>query len=234
MLKEMLQYQKMDASLVKIEHELENSESKRMVNQMVEQVRAAQNKLVSIERSASQLIADYEKIKQEFEAASRNLDKAKNMDYSTLSEAGLRDSSTKINQQIATMLSLNKEITRLSKRIVSTLNEFESTKQSGVLAKKKYNESMARYDKFASDKTQKIETIRAELNKLEKLIDPKMLERYKVMRKEHKFPIFVPLVNNACGVCAMQLPNARLDLLKKNRVLECENCHRMIYLQDAD
>ncbi len=234
MLKEMLQYQKMDASLVKIEQELENSESKRVVNQMVEQVRSAQNKLVSIERSASQLIADYEKLKQEFEEASRKLDNAKNVDYSAMSESALRDSSTKINQQIASMLSLNKEITRLSKRIVSTLNEFETTKQSGVLAKKKYNESMAKYDKFASDKTHKIEEIKAELKKLEQQIDPKMLERYKVMRKEHKFPIFVPLVNNCCGVCAMQLPNARLDLLKKNRVLECENCHRMIYIHDAD
>ena len=62
MLKEILQYQKMDANLVKIERELENSDAKRVVNQMLEQVKNAQNKLVSIERSASQLIADYEKI----------------------------------------------------------------------------------------------------------------------------------------------------------------------------
>ena len=232
MLKEILQYQKMDANLVKIERELENSDAKRVVNQMVEQVKNAQNKLVSIERSASQLIADYEKIKQEFEQESKRLDDIKQRDFHELNEAELRESSSDISKQIANMLSLNKEITGLSKKIVRTLNDFETTKQSGVLAKKKYNESMTRYNKFAGDKTQKIQEIKDELARLEKQIDPKLLERYKVMREDHKFPIFVPLVNNACGVCAMQLPNARLDLLKEKRVLECENCHRMIYLND--
>lgn len=232
MLKELLEYQKKDAALVQIEHELENSESKRVVNQMVDQVKQAQNKLVALERSASQIIAEYEKLKQQFENESKKLDQIKKVDFSKKSEEELRESTSAINRQIAGMLTLNKEITALSKRIVTALNDFEKTKQNGVLAKKKYSESIEKYNKFASAKNQQINQIKQELVVLSKKIEPKFMERYNKMRQDHKFPILVPLVNHSCGGCAMELPQARLDLLNKNQVLECENCHRMIYIKE--
>ena len=232
MLENILEYQKKDAMLVKIERELENSESKRVVNEMVEQVKQAQNKLVALERSASQIIAEYEKLKQRFEHESKKLEDVKKVDFSKKSENELRESTTAINRQIASMLTLNKEITKLSNRIVSALNDFEKTKQAGVLAKKKYSESIEKYNKFASNKNNQITQIKADLSNLAKKIDSKVLERYNKMRDDHKFPIFVPLVNNSCGGCAMEVPSARLDLLKKEKMLECESCHRMIYISD--
>ncbi|MBQ7977558.1 MAG: hypothetical protein IJ301_03065 [Clostridia bacterium] len=234
MLKELLKYQKMDSKLVQIEHELENSDSKRVVNQMVEQVKTAQNKLVSLERYASELIAEYERLKQQFADERERINDAKSTDYKRMGEADLRDNATSITKQIGDMLMLNKEITALSKKILKALNDFEHTKQVGVNAKKKYSESIDRYNQFAGDKTQYIEGVKSELKTLERDIDPEILKKYKKMREDHKFPVLVPLVNNSCGVCAMEVPKARLDILAKDRILECENCHRMIYLKEDD
>lgn len=234
MLKELLKYQKMDSKLVQIERELESSDSKKVVNQMVEQVKNAQNKLVSLERYASELIAEYERLKQQFADERTHIDEAKQTNYKIMSESDLRDNASAITKQIGDMLVLNKEITALSKKIVTALNDFEHTKQVGVNAKKKYSESMVKFNEFAGHKSQYIEEIKKELTKLEAGIDAKVLEKYKQMREEHKYPVLVPLVNNSCGVCAMQVPNARLDILKKNRILECENCHRLIYLKEDD
>ena len=233
MLKEILQYQKLDASLIKIERELENSDTKKVVNKMVEQVRHAQNKLVELEQSANKLLAEYERLKQEFESEKKNLSDLKGVDLEKFTETELRDSSKSITRQIAGLLTLNKEITALSKQIVVTLDDFDKTKREGMQAKNRYNESLKNYKAVAGDKAQRVDEIRAELKNLERVIDPKILTRYKKMRLDHKFPIFVPLVNHSCGGCAMELPNARIDLLKKQGVLECENCHRMIYIDEA-
>lgn len=230
MLDDILEYQKKDAMLVKIARELENSQSKRVVNQMVDQVKQAQNKMVELEHSASQLIAEYERLKQVFEKENAKLNDVKKVDFSKKTEAELRESTTNINRELASVLTLNKEISKLSKQILTTLSDFEKAKTSGMDAKKKYSESIEQYNKFASNKNSQIESIKADLARIAKNIEPKVMERYLAMRDDHKFPIFVPLVNNSCGGCAMELPSARRDLLKQNEMLECENCHRMIYL----
>ena len=194
MLKEILQYQKLDASLIKIERELENSDTKKVVNKMVEQVRHAQNKLVELEQSANKLLAEYERLKQEFESEKKNLSDLKGVDLEKFTETELRDSSKSITRQIAGLLTLNKEITALSKQIVVTLDDFDKTKREGMQAKNRYNESLKNYKAVAGDKAQRVDEIRAELKNLERVIDPKILTRYKKMRLDHKFPIFVPLV----------------------------------------
>ena len=89
----------------------------------------------------------------------------------------------------------------------------------------------SKLEKSANKKAEK-EKIEKELEILKRRIEPSIMDRYMQMREDKKFPILVPLVNNSCGGCAMALPNARLDLLKKDGVLECENCHRIIYINE--
>ena len=130
------------------------------------------------------------------------------------------------------MIGLKKSITALSKKIIQKLNEFEKTRAQGVESKKKYDDSIAKYNEFASKQNDNIRKVKQELFELEKGIDPVYIDKYKKMRDEHKYPILVPLINNSCGICAVQVPNARLDILKKNHMIECENCHRIIYLPE--
>ena len=48
MLKDILEYQKKDSMLVKIDRDLENSQQKTEVNKLVEQVKQVQSKLVAL------------------------------------------------------------------------------------------------------------------------------------------------------------------------------------------
>ena len=67
MIKEILEYQKLDAKLVSIEKEIANSPAKQTANKMVEYVKAAQQTLVGLEQNASQLIAEYEKLNAQYQ-----------------------------------------------------------------------------------------------------------------------------------------------------------------------
>ena len=232
MLKDILEYQQKDPMLVKIDRDLENSQQKVEVNKLVEQVKQVQSKLVALENSATQLVAEFEKVKQTFEKEDNKLQKVKDTDFSDKDETELRDAEIQIKKEIGGLLGFGKEIKTLSDKITKTVKEFEQTKVYGVECKDKYKTSLNKYKQFSANKNEEREKILSELEALKKRIDSKIMNKYLQMRDDHKFPILVPLVNQSCGGCAMNLPNARYDLLKKNHLLECENCHRIIYLPE--
>ena len=232
MLNEILKYQNLDARLIKIERDLENSQQKREVNKFVDQVKKAQEKLVELERTASVLVADFEKVKQTFEEESSKVENAKKVDYKSQSEVKLRESEANIKREIGQLLNLNKTIKTLSNKISATVQEFEKTKAYGIECKNKYKASLNQYNKYSEGMTAEKNKILNELAELSKKIDPKIMAKYNKMRFDNKFPILVPLTNQSCGGCAMGLPNARYDILKKYKFLECENCHRIIYLDE--
>jgi predicted nucleic acid-binding Zn-ribbon protein len=232
MLNKLLEYQKVDSKLVKIEKDLENSASKGTVNNMVRLVREAQNHLIQIERSAGDLIAEYKRLVDVYEKEKKCVAELKDKEIKEMNAFELREENNFVTKQIGDVVGLKKSITALSKKIIQKLNEFEKTRQQGVESKKKYDDSIAKYNEFASKQNDNIRKVKQELFELEKDIDPVYIEKYKKMRDEHKYPILVPLLNNSCGICAVQVPNARLDILKKQHMIECENCHRIIYLPE--
>ena len=202
------------------------------VNKLVEQVKQAQERLVTLEKTASGLVAEFEKVKQLFEKENEKIEKLKKVDLKDKTEDQLRESELQIKKEIGGLLGLGKEIKNLSTKITQTVKDFDKTKNLGIESKAKYKASLDQYNVFSANKKAEKEKIEKELEILKRRIEPSIMDRYMQMREDKKFPILVPLVNNSCGGCAMALPNARLDLLKKDGVLECENCHRIIYINE--
>ena len=66
MLEAILEYQKKDGQLVKIENEISNSKAKKVVNQMVAVVKDGQQKIVSIEKNANNLIKSFQDLEANF------------------------------------------------------------------------------------------------------------------------------------------------------------------------
>ena len=65
-LKKILEYQKKDAELIKLERKLSQDENKKIYTQMVGIVKDTQNKSSSLEKQASDLIASYENLKKTY------------------------------------------------------------------------------------------------------------------------------------------------------------------------
>ena len=229
MLKEILLYQQKDAALVKINKELQNSKEKNEVNKLVEQVKQAQNKLVSLENQASQLIAEFERLKVSFQQKSNLINNLKKADINTKSSTQLREDETEIKKEISGLLTLSKEIKNLSNKINQTVTAFDKTKTYGVESKTKYKASLNKFNELEQKENSERQKILLEMEELKKSINPSIMKKYLELRDDHKFPILVPLTNNCCAICSTPLANARLDLLNKDGIVECENCHRIIY-----
>ncbi len=229
MLKEILLYQQKDAALVKINKELENSREKKEVNELVEQVKQAQNKLVSLEATAGELIAQFEKLENTYEKKSNKLESFKTEDISNKTVEELREREARIKSEIGNLLALGKEIKALSVKINQTATSFDKIKNEGVKNKNRYKESLNRFNALESKDNAERTRILAEMVELKKQVDPHLMAKYQELREDHKFPIMVPLTNNCCAICSTPLANARLELLTKDGFVECENCHRIIY-----
>ncbi len=229
MLKEILMYQQKDATLVKLNKDLENSREKREVNALVEQVKQAQNDLVSLEQTAGDLVKEYERLKNIYMKKIDKLSKLKKEDWGEKTVEELREKETHIKSEIGNLLALSKEIKALSIKINKTVAGFEKTKTLGVTSKTKYKESLNRFSVLEERDKAEYKKIEQEMEELRKKVNPKIMEKYLELREDHKFPIMVPLTNNCCAICSTPLANARLDLLNKEGFVECENCHRIIY-----
>lgn len=229
MLKEILIYQQKDAALVKINKELENSQEKKEVNKLVEQVKQAQSKLVALENNAAQLIAEFERLKVNFQKKSQMINDLKSGELGNKSSQELRDEDAEIKKEISSLLNLSKDIKSLSNKINETVTNFEKTKTFGVECKNKYKTSLNKFNALEQKENEERAKIIAEMEALKKTINPEIMNRYLELRDDHKFPILVPLTNNCCAICSTPLANARLDMLNKDGIVECENCHRIIY-----
>ena len=232
MLDNILEYQKKDAQLVALQKQLSESPAKKVVNQMVEYVRNAQQKLVQIEKRASELIVEFEDLKNQLENSNKTVENLNKLKLDSLDEKELKSNEASIVNINAQILNIEKNISSLSKRISTILTEFEETKHQGNSAKKKYEQGLKTYNDLASKQEPVIRKLKNDLANLEKTVDPKMLEKYKELRGDKKFPIFVPLMSNSCGGCSMELPSSKLDKIKSTGMLECENCHRIIFVKD--
>ena len=232
MIKEILEYQKLDAKLVGVEKEIANSPAKVAANKMVEYVKNAQQTLVNLEQNATSLISNFEKLNEQYKKVAKEADALSKRKLDNLPVDELRENANVATQLNSNLLTIERNISLLSEKIAKILKDFEKTKEQAKTAKTKFEQNKAEHLKFVEVRQATIDKLKKELQAVEKSIDKDLLKRYKELRSDNKFPIFVPLVNESCGGCVMHQPRARLDKLQKEKMLECESCHRMIYLPE--
>lgn len=230
MLESILEYQKKDAQLVAIEREIAESKAKKVVNQMASFVKSAQQKLVVIEKNASSLLEEFKKISEEFYADVKKVESLSKKKYETLDKDELKVCEKEANDLVAKLLVVEKNIASLSKKIKDTLNDFDVTKDQGMKAKQRHTQGLNSYNELVKSKQVEIDKLKKELEELASKTDKKFLTKYQKMREDKKFPVFVPLNANSCGGCSMELPSSQLNKIQENGMLECENCHRIIYI----
>ncbi len=127
-------------------------------------------------------------------------------------------------------------INALYQEISSVMKEFNTLKVKTKEAKAQYSEFVPKYNELKESKSAEIKKIQGELKKLEKEISPEELEKYKQKREEKIFPILHNIKvfgkKPHCSRCGTELPLAVYDSLKAGGIIECENCHRLLYYKE--
>jgi predicted nucleic acid-binding Zn-ribbon protein len=159
-----------------------------------------------------------------------------------------------VRQQVADTSSLPGTIEEVDARIaqvqklMETLNHYEQELQRirkdsevrdrqqkeirvrAAKAKAEYDELKQVYDQEFKKDSEQLAALKRKADAAGKGIKPELLERYANI-KQHAAPPMARLVGGQCGGCYMSLPSVTLKQIQaEGRVVECDNCGRILYL----
>lgn len=231
-IKKILEYQDKDKKVINLERKLSSSEDLKIYQSMLDVAKDAQARSANLDKNAEDVINEYNSLKKAFEDNQNILDNLEKRDLKNLDEKAIQEIKEITNKVVSNLNYLEKKIMAQADSVKKILDEFDNTKKRYGVAKAKHADHKQKYELEKQKLEPEIQKIQAELKELEKGIDKELLTRYKAKRTDKFFPIFVPLRGASCGGCMMELSKAQIEKLKKNGILECENCRRYIYLED--
>lgn len=227
-MKTMLQYQKLDMELKKIQRAVNNSQEKEIMNKMISYVKDAQNVSNVIESKASKVVNDYLALKKSYETNANKVEKL--IAKMPKGEAELKQTYAQINSLSSELFMIERNLNIVIGKAKDLLREFETTKNNVIKARTKHKTSKENYEKLIRDNEPKINEIKAQMKALEKDINTALLEKYKTMKNDNIFPVYVPLLDDrACYGCRMEVASSKLNKLTTEPFITCEHCGRLIY-----
>lgn len=223
MVDNILKYQELDRQIRLLEKESANMQEKQIMNKMIAFVKDAQNKSGELESNAKQLVDDYKKTKAEYDKVLANIQKLISSDAQNEKTLGI------INTYSSDLYMLERKLNIIVTKTQEVLKQFGVAKNNVIKAKQKHKECKEKYDAKVNEITPKIAKLRQEQKSLESSIDEKMLSKYKSVLHDNIFPVLVPVSNKLCGGCRIEIPMGKMDKLKNDGFIVCEQCGRVIY-----
>ncbi len=226
--KELLEYQRTDGELRKIEQEIASSEEWKKYSQAKKFMSAAPAKLEAQDRRAAELLALRDSLEGRVEETSKAIEEYE--DVEELLEGGADVGFYKKNAQalLDKLRALKGELGKLVSDVNAAVEEYKRFKEQTILMQRQYKEYSEKFKKVKDSRAQEVKVLNDKLKSLEGSISPRILEVYQIKRKEKIFPVVVPLNGEFC-ICGRDFPLAQQGTLAGGNMVECENCHRLVY-----
>ena len=232
MINKLLNYQVQDEKLWKIESTLLSSEERKKMSSAKKYIMGVEENVNKLDDKALDLKLAYEKLTLEQQKVKEQQDELTQM-LSAVSDDGEANFLIKKAEEIIGKIkSINAEIEKVENEIKGVVAEYSKIKKTTAAAQAQYNENREKYKELEAKFKSEKESAEKELETLKKQVDPALLERYLKKRANKIFPIVYAVKGKNCAYCRMELSMADLNKLKNGEVIDCEQCGRMLYLQD--
>ncbi len=186
-----------------------------------EQLEAQANEIIKNYNSASNKYSKYKgnsEIVRKRNVENINLDNISSLITDTNSLVG---ELSEEHRRVEDLVRKSEEIVRKSAELSNKLTEAKS--RSGAIK--------AKIEAKKQEVAPKIAELERKIKELEpKVEDMEKYAKYKEMKANGIFPVYVPLEENFCGGCKVELPLNFIEKLKTKKMLPCEHCGRIIML----
>ena len=138
-----------------------------------------------------------------------------------------------VDKAIASMQKLVDSLTRYEQELQKIRKDSDARDRQQKEIRVRAAKTKAEYDQlkkvydveFKAD-SQKLKALRDKTEQASRSVEAKLLERYRAI-KQHSTPPMALLVGDQCGGCHMTLPS---DIQSGEKIVECDNCGRIIYV----
>ncbi|MDY6367990.1 MAG: C4-type zinc ribbon domain-containing protein [Clostridia bacterium] len=229
MIEALLKYQERDKDLREIEQELSSSEERKKAVSAKKYLDGVEEAIAKLDAKAAELNAAYVAATNELERIREQDTEFHNAMENATDEGAANYLLKKTDEILARIKQMTAEANKIGVEIQNLIKEYNSVKANTKAAQMQYTEFGQKYNELKASKKPAIKEIEKDLEKLKKDVDPALMEKYEKKRKEKIFPIVYKQEGNGCGYCNMELSMVELDRLKNGEIIECENCHRLIF-----
>lgn len=227
----MLEYQKIDSELVKIERELNNSTEKEKASALNAKIKTAGDNMAKFQSEADELnlnaeklaanVGKYESEVKEIADSISDVQDEQEIEYYEKVLTGLSEDVNK----------LLRELQRVSARIDQVKDNSDNLTRQAVQLNEQYKVALQSYQGLKLKLQNEGRPVMEKLKAVEKNIDPKFILMYKRCRAARKLPAFVEYAGDGSCYCGMNLPNDCIGKLKEDGdFVECPNCGRIVIL----
>ncbi|MBE5736392.1 MAG: hypothetical protein E7356_03445 [Clostridiales bacterium] len=227
-MKNMLEYQKLDMELMRLKASSLKSADRANLAKLKNIIVDAHNTGNKLEENAQKLLDNYNKLKKQYDANYEKVQKLISTDLESIEADNVDSYLYQINSLSSELFMLDRNINNIVVEIKNSLKNFDVTKKNMIKAKEKYNECKEKCEKEVQTITPKLKEIEAKMKALESQIPADLFAKYKAIKADKIFPVFVCLDNGHCSGCRVELPTSRTNKLKTEGTIVCE-CHRIIY-----
>ena len=225
----LLKYQELDKKLFSAKKASVSPQFQKEFQQVANSIKQWQTEVLKLEQESKKLLAEYDKLMSVEKKGLSFVEKCNKTDISKMTDDELADFDAKTKQTANQLLELENRIVEHQNKVKKVVYAYKALRKNILDARAKRDGIKAKQDEFAKQKQPEIDNIKAEMSKLEKSIDQAKLAKYKLAKQDGIFPVLVPLQENRCSGCRMQLSTLAIDKLKKDGIYECEQCRRLIY-----
>ena len=226
--KELLEYQKVDAELRKIEQEIAGSDERRKYVQAKKFMETAAEKLEAMDARARELKEMAMRLTFNYQELNKAIQEYAEIDEMVEAGGDVAFYKKKVQTLSDQLRSLKNELTKLVSEIENASEEYQRMKKQTISMQKQYKEYNEKFKEVKASRAAEVKAINDRLDAIGKNIPADILARYKAKRKDRIFPVIVPLTNGRC-ICGMDFAIAQQSALEGGNVIECEHCRRFIY-----
>ena len=227
MFEKSIEYQNLDIKKNSLQKTMNSLKEKDEVEKFAGLIKDNQNRLTEIDNDAKKIISVYEKCEEDFKKLKKEIEKINSDNLSEEDKEKWVNSEDALDKQFS---NIERNLSVQVENVSNIIKRFETCKNNIVKYKEKYLESKQKYADVLKQYEPQIDEINKTLLSLEKEVDKKLLLRYKQLKQDKIFPVFVPVNVNSCGGCSMEFSSAHMTKLKQAGYLECEHCRRINYI----
>lgn len=231
-MKNILKIQELEREIRRLKATAGNSRETSLYDQLEESKQIARDNITKIEQMAGVVAKQFEQMQQRFEqlrAKSEITSKQKPEMASVATIGNLIEDANYLTSELAKLEQKMRDLNDKASRLVS---EYAVTRNEHKTLKAKQDKVKLIIDEKQANILPELEKKLAEIKKLEATVDKALYEKYKSVKKDNIFPVFVKLRDNKCGACQMAQSLNFIQKLKQAGMLPCEECRRIILSDD--
>lgn len=230
----LLKYQEADLACKKLLDEIRGNSDYREMKKYKNEFNIAKQKVSDSETLASTVISTYSGANEYLEKNSRRAEElCALLENENISEEEEKAAVSELESLRTAFAEWEKKAAQLKSGADKALMEYSGAQKSGKSARDSYSAAKENYEKFKASKEDELQKLKSERDKLESGVDSELLEVYKSLTAENKYPAFVPALGDenspVCSGCGMMLADAGKNDLKNKGYCRCETCRKIIY-----